>query len=438
MISLYDEFVISYITKEVYMNSVEKMLTSKNIDLSLANPEFQRRQEIEQKFIASYPEQFAEYKEIATPIEQVYLSHPKDEFSLRVRAAYTESGPSYTATLKSDGEILNGQLHRLEVETEISADTFQQYSDNPNYPSVKKLRAEPAPGFTIDFIEGLETPLVEIENHPNGSTEFSRTITESLKDVTEDIQYYNETLAHSKNGEREYSHESIDNFAQRVVGDMIAQYSLGYERVTVGISGMSGSGKSSAVREIARALTEVMGDEFSPTVLSTDDYHRGKQWLEETYGAPWTNWDDPRVYNTAELAKDLRRRNNGEAIIKKHFDFDLEETVEDGIVEPGVFTIVEGVFAGSPDLQTVRQLHYEVPTSPAMSIGRDVRRLVLEGRANGSIGSPEDRLRYQLEVALPTYQEQQRPLRNVFAAQARPLAERAILLTRWSELQKYQ
>ena len=419
------------------MNSVEKRLTTENIDLSLTNPELQKRQEVERKFIAIDPHAFAEYRQDATPIEQVYLSHPEDEFSLRVRAAYTSNGPEYTATLKSDGIIIDGQLQRLEVETPISAEAYQQYSSDPRYPSVKKLRAELAPGCTVDFIEGLETPLVEVEVHPDGSDEFNRTITETLQDVTEDIRYYNESIAHG-DAEREYNHESIDDFARRVVGDMIAQYSLGGESVVVGISGMSGSGKTSAVAEIARQLTQIMGDNFKPTLLSTDDYHFGKKHLESTYGAPWINWDDPRVYNTAALADDLRRRNNSEIITKKHFDFASEEIVEDGTLKPTVFTLVEGIHAGSTDLQDVRHLHFEIPTSPATSIGRDVRRLVLNGRANNSIGSPEDRLRYQLEVALPTYQEQFRPKRNTFSAYARPLAERAILLTRWSDSERIQ
>jgi CYTH domain-containing protein len=420
------------------MNTTEKMLTGKNIDQSRVNPEFLKRQEAERKFIAVQPELMEPFRDSAVAIEQAYLSHPNEEFSLRVRAKYGKKGPSFTATLKDGGSVENGHLTRLEVETPISEEAYMQYVSQADTPVLRKLRAEPSPGFTVDFIEGLSTPLIEVEKHPDGSDEFNELMTQGLVDVTSDKGYLNESLAHALHGETEYTPESIDDFATRVVGDMIALHTIGHNNVVVGVSGMSGSGKSSAVQEISRQLQEVLGEEFAPSVLSTDDYHRGKKWLEETYGAPWTNWDDPRVYNTAELAQDLQRLANGEDVIQKHFDFELEETVEDGVLAPSTFTVVEGIFAGSPHLEGVRQMHYEVPTRPATSIGRDVRRLVLAGRANSSIGSPEDRLRYQLEVALPTYQNQERPTYNRFAASSRAMAERAVLLTRFAEWRQNQ
>lgn len=419
------------------MNAVEKNLTNNNIDLSKNSPEFQKRQESERKYLAVHPEAVEGFRTTALPIEQIYLSHPDEEFSLRVRAKYTPEGPRYTAALKDAGEIVDGNLQRLEVETEISEEAYQHYADQ-SYPTVKKLRAEPSPGLTIDFIEGLDTPLVEVEVHPSGSETFNALITHQMEEVTTDRRYHNESLAHALAGEVEYSPESLDTFASRAVGEMIALYSQGYEQVVVGVSGMSGSGKSSAVAEMSRQLQEILGESFKPSVLSTDDYHHGKKWLEETYGAPWTNWDDARVYNTAGLAEDLKRLRRGESVLKKHFDFDLEEVVEDDVLQPAQFTIVEGILAGSADLKDVRHLHFEVPTPPATSIGRDVRRLVLEGRANGSIGSPESRLRYQLETALPTYTSQERPKRNVFSASSRPLAQRAFALVQFTDWLKDQ
>jgi hypothetical protein len=193
---------------------------------------------------------------------------------------------------------------------------------------------------------------------------------------------------------------------------------------------MAGSGKSSAAREVQARLEAKLGAEYRPVVISTDDYHRGKKWLEATYGAPWENWDDPRVYHTQELADDLSRLAAGEPILRRHFDFQSEEVVYDDIIEPSPFVIVEGLYAGSRDLEAVRTLHYDMPVGPATSIGRDARRLIIEGRANGSIGTPEERVRYQVEVALPTYMAQERPKGNSFSAHSRPLAERAFLLER--------
>ncbi len=109
-----------------------------------------------------------------------------------------------------------------------------------------------------------------------------------------------------------------------------------------------------------------------------------------------------------------------------------ERVVVDGEINPSPFVIVEGLYAGSPDLREVRNLHYEMPTSIATSIGRDIRRLLIENRANGSIGTPEDRLKYVMEIALPTYLKQKRPRANSFSMHSRPLAERAFMLDQLS------
>ncbi len=414
------------------MSSVEKYMTQNNIELMRQHPEFLKRRESERKFIASSPELLEGFRAGAVPIEQIYLSNPQDEFSLRVRAKHTAHGTEYTATLKDEGNIVDGQLERLEVETAISAETYDYYASQPDLASIKKLRAEPYPGFTIDYIEKLDSPLAEIEQRDDPYPAYIQALTSELVDVTGDPLFLNETLAHTlrdiKSERDNTTPETLDVFVRRVAHDILTHYRLGYKHIVTGISGMSGSGKSSVVAELSRQLEEHFGPEFKPTILSTDDYHKGRIHLEETYGAPWENWDDERVYDTELMASDIARLLNGETIHHRHFDFASEETVIDDPVVLRPLIIVEGIVAGSPDLQDIRQLHFEVPTSRATSIGRDVRRLVLENRVNGSIGSPEARLKYQLETALPTYQGQERPTRNHYSSCARPLAERAFIL----------
>lgn len=198
--------------------------------------------------------------------------------------------------------------------------------------------------------------------------------------------------------------------------------------MTVGISGMSGSGKTTLASEIDQTLQQRFGEHTpQPVRLSTDDYHRGKVWLEATYGAPWTNWDTPEVYDTVAMARDIATLHAGRSINKQRFDFEREETVVDGTLSPGPFVIIEGIFAGSPDLQHVRDLHFTVPTPIATTIGRDILRLVHSDRPNTSIASPEERLRYQLEIAIPTYEAQQRPTRNAWSASVRSIGRAAWL-----------
>jgi len=413
------------------MTMIEKNLSSKNFELSRNNPELLQRQEVEQKFAPRDPHYFDAFKDLGMPIEQIYLSHPSEEFSLRVRAVYTPEGVNYTAALKDAGELVDGKLSRLEVTTPISEATFQHYHDSPQYPRVHKLRTELADGLTIDFVEGLEAPIVECEpsSDPTGR-QFIEAFKDELVDMTSDETLLNESIAHELHGAETLipKNETLDELVDRMVGDAIAYYAVGYPQVVIGLSGMSGSGKSTVARAVEKSLVEKFGEELRPLTLSTDDYHRGKRWLEETYGAPWTNWDDPRVYHTAELADDLKTLSDGKPIRRKHFDFATEERVEDEEISTRPFVMIEGLYAGSADLKSVRHLHYEVPCGVATSVGRDVRRLILAGRANASIGSPEQRLRYQLETALPSYQEQQQPTRNSFSASTRPLAERAFML----------
>jgi uridine kinase len=415
------------------MSLVEKDITQKNVEQARNHPEFLKRREREQTLVAKSADFLDVFRPGAIPYESTYLSHPDEEFSLRVRAKYGPKGVSYSGTVKDEGEMVGDSLDRMEISTEISEEFFNFYQTKPQFPDVKFLRAEPLPGLAIDFIEEVEMPQVEYESLV-GDVEpaFVSVLKTGLVDMSNDKSVRKEVIAHRLHGDESLkpSGETLENFAKRVFDNMIATYTMGHKQVVVGISGMSGSGKSTAVRALQERFVETFGKEFEPVILSSDDYHRGKKWLEATYGAPWTNWDDPRVYDTAALANDIARLGEGQSILRKHFDFATEEVVFDEEITPSPFVIVEGLFAGSPDLKEVRHLHYEVPTAIATSIGRDVRRLVLENRANGSIATPEARLRYCLEVALPTYLEQQRPTRNSFAAHGRPLAERAFMLER--------
>src|SRR5690606_38579672 len=132
-------------------------ITQKNIELAKNSPEFNKRHEKEQKFLTANLEHMKNLFEAhAMPIEQVYLSSPEDEFSLRVRKHELPHGTEYTATLKDRGLVTDGALNRLEVSTPISETAYEYFTNNPDLPRVRKERAEPYQGVTIDFIEGAD------------------------------------------------------------------------------------------------------------------------------------------------------------------------------------------------------------------------------------------------------------------------------------------
>jgi len=422
------------------MSLVEKELTMQNVERANLSPEFASSREREQKFMATDKWQSEVlFKDSAQPIEQIYLSAPEDEFSLRVRCIYDSEGNEYTATLKDGGKVIDGARDRLEVSTPISQEAFEQYAANPKLARVRKLRTEIEDGVTVDFIEGIELPIFEIENNnPAERAELTRNLqsllNEPMVELTGNEDFDNEHIAHRLSGtERGKSPESLDAFTERVLAEMVANYVVGRNQVVVGLTGMSGSGKTTVTKALQERIVELYGEGLKPIVLSTDDYHFGKTKLEETYGAPYIAWDDAKTYNTAELAFDLQQLAEGVPLIKRHFDFDTEEPAFDEELSVSPFVIIEGLYASSDDLSEVRDLHFELPTSIATSIGRDVRRLIIDNRKNRAFPTASSRLRYQIETAAPLYLSQEMPERRGFSASSRPLAERTFMLAKLRE-----
>lgn len=420
------------------MTYVEKDLTAKNFEHANNHPEFLKRREKETKLVATSPEYLETlFKKDGIRIEQTYLSNPYDEFSLRVRKTETPTGFEYTGTLKDRGAVVDGARDRLEINVPISETAYEFYKSQPQFPEVKKIRStiEGTNEVVIDFFEDTDLQIVEVENSdPSERTALTKLVQDyahgTLVEKTGDVSLDNEAIAHHLAGnEFLQAPESLDHFVARVTEEMVAQYVTGKNRVVVTLPGMSGSGKTTVTRGIQERIVASLGETYLPHIISTDDYHFGKQKLEETYGAPWTEWDDPRTYNTAELAHDLELVSRGSTIIRRHFDFESEEPVfDEEVTLHSPFVLIEGLYAGSKDLANVRDLQFELPTGIATSIGRDVRRLLIENRANRVFPTPESRLQYQLETATPLYLSQERVVRNAFSASSRILAERAFLL----------
>lgn len=413
------------------MNNSNELLTLKNIEQANNHPELVKYAETETKLFVTNPEAFLHYRDQAITIEQCYVSTPEDEFSLRVRKTYLSDGATYSAELKDRGRMNEGAVTRTEIPvSDLSETAFEYYAQHPLTTPLIQHRAYITPEMTIDFIDGFAHPIIEIET-PDAArrNELLMTLEGVAVDVTETGLANKEQIAYSLNGpEKRKPLESLDAFTDRVAREMVAHYVSGKNQVVVGLTGMSGSGKTTVTNLIKTKLTQQFGESFDPVIVSTDDYHRGKTKLEAMNGGPWTEWDDPRTYDTEALAHDLRSLSNGSAINGRHFDFETEEPIIDQEIHPSPFVIVEGLYAGSNDLVEVRDLHFELPTTISTSVGRDVRRLIIENRANRAFPTAESRLKYQLEVAVPLYLSQERPKRNSFNASCRPMAARAFML----------
>jgi len=210
--------------------------------------------EIERKFIALDSSVLDHYRRSASRITQLYLSHPDDEYSLRLRKSVAPDGEiSFVATLKDRGTVTPEGLVRMEIETPISEAAFDHYSQD-DYPHLHKERAQLCEGVTIDWIDGSDTPIIEVENAAlnESAAQFLSIFSEDLIERTGHSDVDNESLAYAiYEGSPERPPEVS---ADQIVEDILAYRSIGTQQLVVGIGGRSGSGKSTLARELQDAI----------------------------------------------------------------------------------------------------------------------------------------------------------------------------------------
>lgn len=368
---------------------------------SIAEFEHNFQIETERKFIPVFPEAVERFRAESRPIEQFYLSHPDEPYSLRFRETLDDTGAlQYEATLKDRGTVACDGIHRLEVTAPVDASLYQYYQTEQT-PTIRKLRAEPRPGVTVDFYEDGSVQ-VESESQVEWQTFLGET-DDCFVEVTGDRTSTNEWKAHLSfrraNEGREALVQPHELQADDIVNDTI--HNTATPRV-VHIGGRSGSGKSTIVREVREKLERVG---MSSVVISTDDYHRGMTWLREFNGGEtWTHWDDPIVYDTKTMAVDLTHLANGTPIYRREIDWTIAEPVISGTIQPVDVIIVEGIYAKSPDIMQKDSLSYEMTTPLATCIGR---RLLRDMRERPQFADSAESLSYMLHEAEPCYRSQE-------------------------------
>lgn len=376
-------------------------------ELLTASHEFEPKphHEIEKKYLPLFPEALEQFRAEAVPIEQLYLSHPDEDFSLRIRETLQEGELQYEATLKNRGSLTTDGIDRLEVTTPVTADIYHYYK-RPGMPTVRKLRAEPTKHIAIDWFEDGH---VHIESeHPiawSGFTErygLERNFVEITGDHIADNEWRAQLLYRKSHDGKEVL-APLPELDAGGITQTIWQNHLHSPHVLATISGRSGSGKSTFLQEVKAGLTR---RDLTVAVLSTDDYHRGKTWLENYKGGPWTDWDAPIVYDLESLKADLAKLRSNTPIAKRYFDFQTEEPVTYGIIEPAQVILLEGIYARNDALQRLAHVNVELPTSLATSVGR---RLLRDLAERPQFADPERSLRYILEQAEPAYEAQSKP-----------------------------
>jgi uridine kinase len=359
--------------------------------------------ETEQKFLPIFPEKLDQFQDNALSIEQVYLSHPDESFSLRIRETMRDTGEThYNATLKDRGTLTAKGLKRLEIETPVKRETYEFYRAL-GYPALKKLRAEPSPNIAIDY---FDDGYIQVESEDSADwKQFTNTFAfeQDFAEITGDRAANNEWRAHMRyrrtHGGQEALATQPELSAEQICLDIIDRQVV--SPVTVArIGGRSGSGKSTLVCDIQEKLTRAG---LSSAILSTDNYHRGKTWLEKyNNNTPWTEWDAPIVYDRAALVGDIKALQQGKSVPKRQFDFTTIEPVFTDIVEPAQVVLIEGIYAQHSDFAHA-DLSYEISTPLATCIGRRILRDLVE---RPHFAEPANSLRYILESAEPAYRTQ--------------------------------
>lgn len=367
------------------------------------NPEFEQNdyRERERKFLPIFRDNLTDLRHDSMPIEQFYLSHPNEAFSLRFRETFCDGELCYEATLKDRGSMTKYGLDRLEVEVPISKELYNFYKTD-EAAIIHKLRAKPNRHVAVDFYDGGH---VQIEAEDTIAwQQFLDHYGYNFVEVTGDRTADNEWRAHFayrlNNDGRETLMPPKDLDVKQIANEIATAHAK-QNNVVARISGRSGSGKSTIVREIKQEL-ESYG--LTHAVMSTDDYHRGAKWLQAyNNGEAWTEWDHPVVYDTQSMARDIHALQGGHAIPRRAIDFsDCTPTVN-GEVAPTDVIIVEGIYAASPDLQHLATLSYDIPTPLATCIGR---RLLRDVRERPQFADLEASLRYMLEQAEPMWRTQ--------------------------------
>jgi len=136
----------------------------------------------------------------------------------------------------------------------------------------------------------------------------------------------------------------------------------------IGITGGSGSGKSTVTKEICNKFNENL------SILEMDSYYKDQSHIAPDERVK-TNYDHPDAFDTELLVSHIKSLINGDEIEKPIYDFTIHNRVEETIkVESKSIIIVEGILVLDDELLREHlDIKLYVDTDPDV---RFIRRLV--------------------------------------------------------------
>ena len=138
----------------------------------------------------------------------------------------------------------------------------------------------------------------------------------------------------------------------------------------IGISGGSGSGKTSFIRDIKK---QFVGSEI--TLLSQDEYYRPRD-EQVTDDKGFKNFDLPTSIDLEGFVNDIKKLKNGETVTRKEYTFnnDMKEAKMLRF-EPTKILIVEGLFIFHHDeIRNLLDFTIMIYASSALTVIRRIHR----------------------------------------------------------------
>lgn len=146
--------------------------------------------------------------------------------------------------------------------------------------------------------------------------------------------------------------------------------------ILIGITGGTGSGKSTVAKEIYNKFSE-----DCIAMIEQDSYYKDQSHLSLEDRIK-TNYDHPDAFDNELLVKHLEGLLNGEIIEKPIYDFSIHNRKKETIkVQPKEIIIVEGILVlEDPDLRNILDIKIYVDTDADVRI---IRRLVRDINERG-------------------------------------------------------
>ena len=176
--------------------------------------------------------------------------------------------------------------------------------------------------------------------------------------------------------------------------------------IFIGITGGTGSGKSTIAKEIYRQF----GEECI-AMIEQDSYYRDQSHLSMDDRVK-TNYDQPNAFDNNLLVSHLESLLNGHSIQKPSYDFSIHNRIEDTTkVEPKEIVIVEGILIlEDPRIRELLDIKIYVDTDADVRI---IRRMVRDINERGRT----------IESVINQYLNVVKPMHNQFTEPTKKFAD---------------